>query len=1193
MLNECLWCIPKACDSSLGNEDDPKPFCVGSYRVLSQPDTNSALFTVNNKSGLLLSAARLDREALCHFTRTCRLHLYVAIQQSSGPYFVTVKVNVNLLDINDNDPQFPQASMAVPVMENTWTESIDIVPAMDMDIGQNTIQNYELVTPGGSDHFRLEVTPNLDGSLVPSLVVKTKLDRERQRVYELVVLAKDGGSPVRTGVLTLNITVGDANDNAPVFAANEYDVSVNETLPRDTVIVTVTASDRDVGFNGEVRYRFSPRQIDDNANAFTIHETTGEIRSVQELTHLQRQTLHLVVEAVDRGSKPLKAQAMVNVKVLDAVNNYPAIRLSTTSGGNISMVKESAPAGYVVAHFIVVDTDSGTNGIVSCAVSSGSSFSLQKLVDKEYKITLLGSLNREQKDRFDVTVRCWDFGRPNPLTSVVSFNIIVDDVNDNAPIFSQKLYRRNVTEEQGPGVLMRVQASDADVGENGRVTYRLGNVSAFMTTLITVREHSGEIVSKRSLDREMYKVVDFIVVAQDHGTPRNSATARVILNIVDINDRKPSLPMDYSLQVMENQPAGTMVGVIKAIDEDEGNSGTINYHLLSDNNATRFFSLAKTGEVKSKSTFDRESKDFYHLSVLANDLGDPPNTNILTVTVQIMDDNDNTPRFERPNDTTNLVNISATTLARSVIFRAKAKDADTSLNAVIDFGLASDNYGTFAINRSSGVVSTIRNLHPADSGTYSLVLLARDRGTHGARSAIATLTVVVLAENATTASMGHINEDHVIIVAVLVCLTVLTAACVTVILLRLRHSDRQARHLRHHGLPPESKAAYHLHQVKGDASLHRAPGDGGEGVGGRIGGGRGGGGGADCGKGGGGGSWSGYDVVKGHAVEETGQQELGQDSEDDLLLFKLKLAQQYKDKDRDYASSAKNSRAPHLDKPQADELMSSSSRETNATDSGRGCSEDDSQAVESVRSENESGFSSFKAMPLKDGWRHVENPNQNQEYVNSPQTSLKTVIDAHSPVYPSFAARSPSLARKSASERPSYTSTYGYPDLDTGHMYENTHPDVPNHSSSSSSSSNYATTPKKSLVRTVENPAASKTSLYSRSREPRFQPQFHSSRARANVSTPASSLSDYVNSVKSKRYGSSGSSSCSGGMSPTKGLLGGYGDSGCYGKGGEVGVDSLNDSGDTADEGNTTTSGSYTMEHEEEDLHDQHGDMFV
>ena len=223
----------------------------GRYRVLSQPDTNSDLFTVGNRSGLLMTAARVDRETLCHFSAHCRLLVYVAIQQSAGAYFVTVKINVNVRDVNDNDPQFPQASMSVPVTENSARESIDITPAMDLDIGQNTIQHYDLVAEDPT-MFRLVVTPNLDGSLVPNLIINTELDRETRDFYKVVILAKDGGSEMRTGVLTLNITVEDVNDNAPVFTASEFNVSVNETLPRDSVVATVRATDRDIGFNGEV-----------------------------------------------------------------------------------------------------------------------------------------------------------------------------------------------------------------------------------------------------------------------------------------------------------------------------------------------------------------------------------------------------------------------------------------------------------------------------------------------------------------------------------------------------------------------------------------------------------------------------------------------------------------------------------------------------------------------------------------------------------------------------------------------------------------------------------------------------------------------------------------------------------------------------------------------------------------------------
>lgn len=615
--------------------------------------------------------------------------------------------------------------------------------------------------------------------------------------------------------------------------------------------------------------------------------------SMQDLTNLQGRTLRLIVEAVDRGTKPLKAQAVVNVYVADAVNNPPSIRLTTISGANISLVKENAKPGYVVAHFIVVDVDSGTNGIVSCSSSRGN-FALQKLVENEYKVTLVGQLDRETRDRYDVQVKCWDFGRPS-LSSAVPFTIIVEDVNDNPPVFARPLYRRNVTEEQGPDILLKVSATDRDEGDNGRVSYRLWNVTSFLSSLISVMPNTGEILARTSFDRELYRTVDFTVLAEDHGNPKLTAHTRVILDIIDINDRKPSVPVGYTLQVMENQPSGTVVGTIKSIDEDEGKNGMVDYRLLADNDVAHYFQVDRTGVVRTRVEFDRETRDHYELSVLATDNGEPKNENVLSVGVEITDQNDSPPRFLRPNETSSNVNISSGIPAKTVIFLAKATDADLGVNAQLDFDFAGDGYGTFIINRSTGAVATARELQPRDAGTYTLVLVASDRGIDS-RSAVTTLTVVVVAENGTMMASGQVNEDHIIVVVVLVCLTVLTAACVTAILLRLRHSDSRERH------PPPTKAtAYHLREVKGSGSNLSSLGGGG-GSGGGCGG-------ADSDGDSSRGrresppnekaSWGGYDAVKGHGVgvEETGAPDMGRDSDDDLILFKLQLAEQYKERD--------------------------------------------------------------------------------------------------------------------------------------------------------------------------------------------------------------------------------------------------------------------------------------------------------
>ncbi|KAK7114670.1 hypothetical protein V1264_000692 [Littorina saxatilis] len=286
-----------------------------------------------------------------------------------------------------------------------------------------------------------------------------------------------------------------------------------------------------------------------------------------------------------------------------------------------------------------------------------------------------------------------------------------------------------------------------------------------------------------------------------------------------------------------------------------------------------------------------------------------------------------------------------------------------------------------------------------------------------------------------------------------------------------------------------------------------------------------------------------------------------------------------------------NGKASHLDKPQTDEMMSSSSRETNGTDSGRGCSEDDSQAVESIRSEAESGFASFLAMPLKDGWRHVDT----HEYVNSPLMAppgVKTHNNHTPSIYPSFPKTGCSHPPGKLHDRNCACSMSDL-DMERPRTYENT---------MDASFKSFRTYTPKRPAKTVhfsqdglDSRQTLPSSASSRSREPRFQPQFQSSRPRSNPAQPANAVCEYVNMGGNGGGRDSGGGSGSLGGSPSsEGGSRVYGDLGFYGGGRrELTGDSLNDSADTADEGNTTTtSGSYTID-QEDNMQDLQSDIFV
>lgn len=221
------------------------------YRILLYPDTHNNYFSIVNTTGVLKTASPIDRELICFYEIVCKLNLHVAAQTESGQQFYTFKVSVFLEDINDNSPTFSMSTMTVKIDEDAAVSSpIPIISATDRDILNNTLQKYTLLTQ--SDTFGLKVTRNLDDSLTPQLYVKKLMDREVQPYYFLKVMALDGGNPARSGELTINVTLNDVNDNAPKFSKQIYDESVAEVSPIGHRVMTLTATDKDIGNNGRI-----------------------------------------------------------------------------------------------------------------------------------------------------------------------------------------------------------------------------------------------------------------------------------------------------------------------------------------------------------------------------------------------------------------------------------------------------------------------------------------------------------------------------------------------------------------------------------------------------------------------------------------------------------------------------------------------------------------------------------------------------------------------------------------------------------------------------------------------------------------------------------------------------------------------------------------------------------------------------
>ncbi|XP_048086734.1 LOW QUALITY PROTEIN: protocadherin beta-14-like [Alosa alosa] len=226
---------------------------------------------VNIKTGDLIVAERIDRDGLCGKKASCVLKQELVLENPLELH----RVSLHVQDVNDNSPHFKKDVIELEIAESADKGARFLLEeAHDADIGQNAVESYTLQS---NDHFTLSVQSNSIGGKYSELILNKELDREQQQELTLVLSAIDGGVPPRSGTVAIHVTVLDANDNAPVFSQSVYKVSLPENSPLDTVVATVSATDADVGANGEVRYEFG-HVSEEDLKLFSLDPVSGEIR---------------------------------------------------------------------------------------------------------------------------------------------------------------------------------------------------------------------------------------------------------------------------------------------------------------------------------------------------------------------------------------------------------------------------------------------------------------------------------------------------------------------------------------------------------------------------------------------------------------------------------------------------------------------------------------------------------------------------------------------------------------------------------------------------------------------------------------------------------------------------------------------------------------------------------------------------
>lgn len=638
-------------------------------------------FSINPETGMLYTAKPLDAESKQFYSLTVS-----AIDQGNAATRKqsSAKVKINVEDTNDNDPIFEKSEVTVWIDENMPAgTSVTTVHAKDRDRGENAYISYLIANlnkvPFEIDHF--------------SGVIRTTqlLDYESmRREYVLRIRASDWGLPYRRQTeMQLTVKVKEVNDNRPQFEKVDCVGHVPRYVPIGSEIITLSAIDFDAG--SIISYRIVSGNED---GCFSIDVTSGTISVSCDLNDIRVSERELNVTATDNthfadiarvrfklvnakrntiasgklisddtGAFDCKdtgvARRLTEVLADSEDNNKPLAQeefpmMPTRYGQNVHSpefidfpveikVNESVALGTTLVKLKARDRDLGYNGKLIYGISGGDIHSQFCLDMETGELKVIGYLDRERENEYFLNVTVYDLGKPQKSSSRV-LPITVLDVNDNAPKFEKTLASFRVTENALNGTtVFRANATDADEGDNAKVTYSL----ITDTKDFHVDKTTGSLTVSNSLDRERQDLYELRIRATDGGgkgpdNPPLYSEALVRISIDDINDNAPkfSLP-NYSVKIREDIPKGTVVAVVTASDPDLGPDGEVVYS-LEDSDSDGTFKIDRlSGTIRTTKPLDFEERQVHSLAVFASDRGNPSMSSEATVTVNVVDVNEN------------------------------------------------------------------------------------------------------------------------------------------------------------------------------------------------------------------------------------------------------------------------------------------------------------------------------------------------------------------------------------------------------------------------------------------------------------------------------------------------------------------------------------------------------------------------
>ncbi|XP_041670131.1 cadherin-7a [Cheilinus undulatus] len=537
----------------------------GKVKYVLSGEGATSIFTIDENTGDIHATKRLDREAQAYYT----LQAQAIDRLTNLPVEPRSEFVVKVQDINDNEPKFLDGPYLAGVPEmsplGTMVVQVAATDADDPTYGNSARVIYSIIH--GQPYFSVEPKTG---------VIRTALsnmDRETRDQYVLVIQAKDmvGQMGGLSGTTSVTVTLTDVNDNPPRFAHKNYQYTVLESLPVQSVVARIKAADADIGSNAEMDYRIMDGDGPGVFNITTDEDTQdGVIILLKPLDFETKSSFSMRIEATNRNidsnflsAGPFSDTTSVKVSVED-VNEPPVFSVPLSKMSVSEDAKLGTSIGRVTAH----DPDN-TNNAIRYSIDRNTDLERFFNVDAlSGVISTARPLDREANSVHNLTIFAIESQDPTQIGKGIAL-ITVLDINDNAPVFAID-YETHLCENAMPGQLVQtISAVDKDEPLSGHRFYFAlaapvaGNLNF---TLRDNKDNTATILTKRGgFRRREQPVYRLPVLIVDNGSPALSSTNTLSVRVCECDSDNVPLSCGAVAYIATGLSTGALLAILGCI----------------------------------------------------------------------------------------------------------------------------------------------------------------------------------------------------------------------------------------------------------------------------------------------------------------------------------------------------------------------------------------------------------------------------------------------------------------------------------------------------------------------------------------------------------------------------------------------------------------------------------------------------